>query len=38
MFQEASGNYAHGLNERLRVRSFYEGQKFLERVIRDYAD
>jgi acetylornithine deacetylase/succinyl-diaminopimelate desuccinylase-like protein len=38
MFQEAEGNNAHGLNERLRVRSFYEGQKFLERVIRDYAD
>jgi acetylornithine deacetylase/succinyl-diaminopimelate desuccinylase-like protein len=38
MFQEAEGNNAHGLNERLRVRSFYEGQKFLERVVRDYAD
>jgi acetylornithine deacetylase/succinyl-diaminopimelate desuccinylase-like protein len=38
MFQEAEGNNAHGLNERLRTRSFYEGQKFLERVIRDYTD
>jgi acetylornithine deacetylase/succinyl-diaminopimelate desuccinylase-like protein len=38
MFQEAEGNNAHGLNERLRVRSFYEGQRFLERVVRDYAD
>jgi len=28
----------HGLNERMRVRSLYEGRDFLTEVVRTYAD
>jgi acetylornithine deacetylase/succinyl-diaminopimelate desuccinylase-like protein len=28
---------AHGLNEKIRVRSVYEGRDFLEAIVRDYA-
>jgi len=38
MFGEADGNGAHGLNEHMRVRSFYEGRDFLYQVVKIYAD
>lgn len=34
---EATGSNAHGLNERIRVRSLYEGREFMYRVIKLYA-
>jgi acetylornithine deacetylase/succinyl-diaminopimelate desuccinylase-like protein len=34
MFMELDGNGAHGLNEKMRVRSLYEGQEFLYRLIK----
>ena len=37
MFGEADGNGAHGLNEHMRVRSFYEGRDFLYEVVKIYA-
>jgi acetylornithine deacetylase/succinyl-diaminopimelate desuccinylase-like protein len=37
MFGEADGNGAHGLNEHMRVRSFYEGRDFLYQVVKIYA-
>ncbi len=37
MFRDADGGGVHGLNERLPVRSLYEGQAFLYRVVRLYA-
>ena len=33
-FRDADGGGVHGLNERLRVRSLYEGQEFLYRLIK----
>ena len=36
-FSDADGNGVHGLNERIRVKSFYEGHQFLERLIRALA-
>jgi acetylornithine deacetylase/succinyl-diaminopimelate desuccinylase-like protein len=38
MFGDADGNGAHGLNERLRVKSVYEGRDFLYQVVKIYAD
>jgi acetylornithine deacetylase/succinyl-diaminopimelate desuccinylase-like protein len=37
MFQDADGGGVHGLNERIRVKSLYDGRDFLYRVIRLYA-
>ncbi|MSQ71551.1 MAG: M20/M25/M40 family metallo-hydrolase [Betaproteobacteria bacterium] len=37
MFRDAEGSGVHGLNERFPVRSLYEGQAFLYRVVRLYA-
>jgi len=37
LFSEASGNGAHGLNEKIRVRSRYEGRDFLYEVVKLYA-
>lgn len=37
-FSEPSGNGAHGLNEKMRVRSLYEGRDFLYEVVKIYAN
>jgi len=37
IFGDADGNGAHGLNERVRVKSVYEGRDFLYQVIKVYA-
>lgn len=37
MFHDAEGSGAHGLNERIRVRSLYEGTEFLYRMVRRLA-
>ena len=34
---DADGNGVHGLNERIRVKSFYEGHRFLDRLVRALA-
>ena len=34
MFRDAEGSGVHGLNERFRVKSLYEGQTFLDRLVR----
>jgi acetylornithine deacetylase/succinyl-diaminopimelate desuccinylase-like protein len=36
-FRDADGNGVHGLNERIRVKSFYEGHRFLDRLVRALA-
>jgi len=37
MFGDPDGGGVHGLNERIRVRSLYEGREFLYRVTKLYA-
>ncbi|WP_309645149.1 M20/M25/M40 family metallo-hydrolase [Phenylobacterium sp.] len=37
LFGEPEGNGAHGLNEKIRVRSLYEGRDFLHEVVKLYA-
>lgn len=37
MFSKTGENNAHGLNEKLRVQSLYEGRDFLEAVVRAYV-
>jgi acetylornithine deacetylase/succinyl-diaminopimelate desuccinylase-like protein len=37
MFTDPDGNGVHGLNERLRVRSLYEGRDFLFEIVKLYA-
>jgi len=37
MFNVPAENNAHGLNEKIRVTSLYEGREFLESVVRAYA-
>lgn len=37
MFSDPDGGGAHGLNERIRVRSLYEGRDFLFEIVRRYA-
>ncbi|WP_418219394.1 M20/M25/M40 family metallo-hydrolase [Candidatus Viadribacter manganicus] len=37
MFSSPGESNAHGLNEKIRVRSLYEGRDFLDAVVRDYA-
>ncbi len=38
LFEDAEGNYIHGLNERMRVKSLMEGRQFLYEVVKFYAD
>jgi acetylornithine deacetylase/succinyl-diaminopimelate desuccinylase-like protein len=38
MFGDPDGGGVHGLNERIRVRSLYEGREFLYRVVKLYAN
>ncbi|MFT3791798.1 MAG: M20/M25/M40 family metallo-hydrolase [Rudaea sp.] len=38
MFHDAEGSRAHGLNERIRVKSLLDGRKFLYEVVKIYAD
>jgi acetylornithine deacetylase/succinyl-diaminopimelate desuccinylase-like protein len=37
MFRDPDGSGVHGLNERIRVRSLYEGQEFLYRIVKLYG-
>jgi len=37
MFRDPDGSGVHGLNERIRVRSLYEGHQYLYRVVKLYA-
>jgi acetylornithine deacetylase/succinyl-diaminopimelate desuccinylase-like protein len=37
LFGDPDGGGVHGLNERIRVRSLYEGRDFLYRVVKLYA-
>jgi acetylornithine deacetylase/succinyl-diaminopimelate desuccinylase-like protein len=37
IFSVPGENNAHGLNEKVRVKSLYEGREFLERVVREYV-
>ena len=37
MFAVAGESNAHGLNEKIRVKSLYEGREFLESVVRAYV-
>ncbi len=37
MFSVPGENNAHGLNEKIRVTSLYEGREFLESIVRAYA-
>jgi len=37
MFDVPGESNAHGLNEKIRVKSLYDGRDFLEAVVRDYA-
>jgi acetylornithine deacetylase/succinyl-diaminopimelate desuccinylase-like protein len=38
MFGEADGGGVHGLNERIGVRTLYDGREFLYRVVKLYAN
>jgi uncharacterized protein (DUF885 family)/acetylornithine deacetylase/succinyl-diaminopimelate desuccinylase-like protein len=38
LFHDAEGPHAHGLNERIRVKSLLDGRRFLYEVVRLYAD
>jgi acetylornithine deacetylase/succinyl-diaminopimelate desuccinylase-like protein len=38
LFHDAEGSRAHGLNERIRVRSLLDGRRFLHEVVKLYAD
>lgn len=38
IFFEADGGGVHGLNERIRVKSVYDGRDYLHRLIKLYAD
>jgi acetylornithine deacetylase/succinyl-diaminopimelate desuccinylase-like protein len=38
LFEDAQGNYIHGLNERISVKALMEGRRFLHEVVRRYAD
>jgi acetylornithine deacetylase/succinyl-diaminopimelate desuccinylase-like protein len=37
MFNVPGENNAHGLNEKMRVKSLYEGREFLESIVRGYV-
>lgn len=38
LFHDSEGSRAHGLNERIRVKSLLDGRRFLHEVVRIYAD
>jgi acetylornithine deacetylase/succinyl-diaminopimelate desuccinylase-like protein len=38
LFTDPDGGHIHGLNERIRVKSIYEGRTFLYRLVKAYAD
>ncbi|MDQ2947007.1 MAG: M20/M25/M40 family metallo-hydrolase [Acidobacteriota bacterium] len=38
IFEDPDGGNIHGLNERIRVKSVYEGRTFLYRLVKLYAD
>ena len=38
MFHDAEGSRAHGLNERIRVKSLLDGRKFLYEIVKIYAN
>jgi acetylornithine deacetylase/succinyl-diaminopimelate desuccinylase-like protein len=38
MFHDAEGPRAHGLNERIRVKSLMDGRRFLYEVVKLYAN
>ena len=38
LFHDAEGSRAHGLNERIRVKSLLDGRRFLYEIVRRYAD
>ena len=38
MFHDAEGSRAHGLNERIRVKSLMDGRQFLYEVVKIYAN
>ena len=38
IFTDPDGGHIHGLNERVRVQSVYEGRRFLYRLVKLYAD
>jgi acetylornithine deacetylase/succinyl-diaminopimelate desuccinylase-like protein len=38
MFSVSGETNAHGLNEKLRVKSLYEGRDFLEGIVRGYVE
>ena len=37
-FEDAEGNYIHGPNDRMGVKSLMEGRRFLYEVVKLYAD
>jgi acetylornithine deacetylase/succinyl-diaminopimelate desuccinylase-like protein len=37
-FHDAEGSHAHGLNERIRVKSLLDGRQFLYTLVKRYAD
>ena len=37
IFTDPDGGYVHGLNERVRIQSVYEGRTFLYRLVKIYA-
>jgi acetylornithine deacetylase/succinyl-diaminopimelate desuccinylase-like protein len=38
MFHDAEGSHAHGLDERIRVKSLLDGRQFLYTLVKRYAD
>ena len=38
MFHDKEGSRAHGLNERIRVKSLLDGREFLYEVVKIYAN
>jgi acetylornithine deacetylase/succinyl-diaminopimelate desuccinylase-like protein len=38
MFHDVEGSHAHGLNERIRVKSLMDGRRFLYEIVKLYAD
>jgi acetylornithine deacetylase/succinyl-diaminopimelate desuccinylase-like protein len=38
IFTDPDGNGAHGLNERVRVKSLYDGQEFLYRLVKRLSE
>jgi acetylornithine deacetylase/succinyl-diaminopimelate desuccinylase-like protein len=38
LFTDPDGGHIHGLNERIRIKSVYEGRTFLYRLVKLYAD